>query len=166
MDILNSLISSVLPEPLGKAVKFYNKNKSTLDGYASEGKRLLKVINAECSDQGALRHTIEGFRQPTQNLALDMLGMRNANTVAENGDFVKKAEKAVGAHAKKESTKKDLRALMAKIDTTLNAFRTAVPQNSTPSSVLSGIAASMVKKQIDMAFKEINTEVFGNKSKS
>ncbi|MDR1457465.1 MAG: hypothetical protein LBI47_01270 [Puniceicoccales bacterium] len=166
---MNSLISSIfspfLPVQVNQAVKFYEDNESRLDGYASEGKKLLKVISTESSDPRALRSTIAGLKQPAKDQALRELGMQNAAVVAK-GDFVKKAREAIEIHAQKEATKRNLRDFMANLDAILNEFRTTVSQRSTSSLPLTQIVISMITCKIDTFFQGIDAEVFCNKSKS
>jgi hypothetical protein len=150
---------------VNQAAGFYKGNESRLDGYVSKGKKLLKVISAECSNPHALRSTIAGLKQSAKDQALRELGMQNATPVAK-GDFVKKAREAIEIHAKKEATKKNLRDFMANLDAILNEFRTKVSQRSTSSLPLSQIVISMVTKKIDTFFQGIDAEVFANKSKS
>ncbi|MDR2432200.1 MAG: hypothetical protein LBD34_00385 [Puniceicoccales bacterium] len=165
MNILISSVASLfLPDPLAKAVKFYKSNESRIDGYASDGKRLLKVISTECSDPRALRSTLTGLKQPAKDQALRELRIRNATVVAKD-DFIKKAEGAIEIHAKKEATKKNLRGLISNLYAIQNELRTEL-QKSTSSQPPSQTAVSMITKKIDTFFQKIDTEVFGNKSKS
>jgi hypothetical protein len=60
MNIFNNLIANVaslfLPDPLDKAAKFHKDNESRLDGYVSDGKKLLKVVSTESQLFGGQSH--------------------------------------------------------------------------------------------------------------
>ncbi|MDR1233461.1 MAG: hypothetical protein LBJ75_04370 [Puniceicoccales bacterium] len=164
---MNSLLlntaSLLLPDPLRDAVKFCNDNKSRLDECIFEGKRLLKTVNAECSDQGAFRTTVIGLNQLAQNQALRELNTRSVTAVPSvlNDDFIQKAREAVEAHAKEESTKRDLGILTANLDALFRELRVEL-QKSTPPLPLNQVWGFMVLNRIDAFFKNFNTEVFGS----
>ncbi|MDR2777020.1 MAG: hypothetical protein LBB17_03205 [Puniceicoccales bacterium] len=169
MNIINSFVCGVaslfLPEPLGKAVRFFNDNKSRLSDCDSKGKKLLKLIKAECPDQRSLQGTVAGIEKSTIDQALRELSSRSAATVTGD-DFIKNTRNALEVHVKKESTKKELGLLMANLNTLLGEFRTVVLRKSTSSQPLSREMTSMVKREINTFFQETRAEVFGGKSKS
>ncbi|MDR1528511.1 MAG: hypothetical protein LBS22_02925 [Puniceicoccales bacterium] len=169
--LVSGVASHVLPHPLDKAANFYAKNKSLLDGYTAEGKRILAIVKNECRDPHALRNTIKDLKDSTIDWALRELDVRSVTTAttASKNDLIQKVEKAIEAHAQKEPTKVALRAFAAKVSSHLDEFRAAVsitPSEPTSSFTWGIIGVPIVRKGIDSFFQKTDTEIFNSKPKS